>query len=73
MLLAGVAGSAQAQLPPSTYEGPLGSRLAAQASCTWGHLDQYHLNMPQWIPGNWLRGTAYVNPTTCQIVAAPGG
>lgn len=62
------ASAAMTPMSPETYAGPLGPRVSAQAHCVWTNLDQQHLNMPSWIPGNWLRGGSYINPTSCQRV-----
>ena len=66
--------AANAAMPPETYAGPLGARIATQARCTFGNLDAGHTVLPRFlgVSGALVAGQ-YVNPTTCKVEGAPAG
>lgn len=60
-------GPARAQMPPATYQGPIGERLKAEASCLVTSFGDGGYVAP-WAK---LRPGQYRNPTTCAVEGAP--
>ena len=63
-----------AQLPPSTYEGPLGERIMAGFRCVGTSIKDGGVTLPKslGVAGALLPGQ-YRNPVTCAIEGAPSG
>ena len=66
--------AARAQLPPSSYAGPLDDRIMAGFRCLGTTFSKPELIvLPKFVGGNYLRAGQYVDPTTCQVGGAPLG
>jgi hypothetical protein len=69
-----ISAPAFAQMPPATYDGPLGDRLMAGFRCVGTSVKDGGVTLPKsfGVAGALLPGQ-YRNPTTCAIEGAPSG